>query len=180
MIEKVIFPYRIENGHAYVYEQTEMIRRFPKAYEYLNANKEILIKRDKGDISAYPQWYAFGRTQSLVLPKYKLFFPKFANRPLRCVIFDDPELLLYNGLAFVNTEERNLRILKAFIESELFWNYIQANGKPYASGYYSLSGVDIKHFGIPVMSVEEEDELLSMNDKKNIEEWLRKRYGISE
>ena len=180
LIEKVIFPYRIENGHAYVYEQTEMIRRFPKAYEYLNANKEILIKRDKGDISAYPQWYAFGRTQSLVLPKYKLFFPKFANRPLRCVIFDDPELLLYNGLAFVNTEERNLRILKAFIESELFWNYIQANGKPYASGYYSLSGVDIKHFGIPVMSVEEEDELLSMNDKKNIEEWLRKRYGISE
>ena len=120
----------------------------------------------------------------MLIPMSKLrwlvAFPKFANRPLRCVIFDDPELLLYNGLAFVNNDERKLRILKAIIESELFWNYLQANGKPYASGYYSLSGVDIKHFGIPKMSVEEEDELLSTSDKKKIEEWLRKRYGIIE
>ena len=87
---------------------------------------------------------AFGRTQSLTLPRYKLFFPKFANKPLRCTICDDSKLLLYNGLAFVNDDDRKLRILKSVIESELFWHYIKANGKPYASGYYSLSGVDIK------------------------------------
>ena len=84
--------------------------------------------------------------------------------------------MLYNGLAFVNTDKRILRIIKALIESELFWSYIQTNAKPYASGYYSLSGVDIKHFGIPRFSIEEEEELLSINDKLEIEKWLRKRY----
>lgn len=179
LIEKVIFPYRIEDGRAYVYTPDEMRRLFPSALAYLEANRNILLSRDKGKTCAYPQWFAFGRTQSLVMPRYKLFFPKFANKPLRCVICDAPDLMLYNGLAFVNTDERKLRILKSIIESNLFWSYIQANAKPYASGYYSLSGVDIKHFGIPKFTLAEENELLTMNDKDGIEKWLRARYGMT-
>ena len=178
LVEKVIFPYRIENERAIIYETEEMEQHFPNAFAYLKANKELLLKRDKGKARNYSHWYAFGRTQSLVLPRYKLFFPKFANRPLRCVICDDSSLLLYNGLAFVNEEERILKILKTIIESELFWDYIKTNGKPYASGYYSLSGVDIKHFGIPKFSKEEENEMLEINDRDKIERWLRIRYGV--
>ena len=178
LLEKVIYPYRVENGQAFVYKPTEMQDLFPKAYAYLLTWKDILQKRDKGDVRDYPQWYAFGRTQSLVLPRYKLFFPKFANKALRCVICDAPDLLLYNGVAFVNSDERRLRILKSIIESDLFWQYIVANAKPYASGYYSLSGVDIKHFGIPVFSAQEEDELLSLTDKRIIEQWLIRHYQI--
>ena len=105
-----------------------------------------------------------------------LFFPKFANKPLRCVISDDPDLMLYNGLAFINESIKKLKILKAIIESRLFWDYVQWNGKPYASGYYSLSGVDIKHFGIPLLSSAEEDALLAINDREEIERWLKLRY----
>ena len=177
--EKVIFPYRIEDGRPILYNPNEMHHRFPKALDYLMENKNTLLERDKGNTEDYPQWYAFGRTQSLVLPRYKLFFPKFANKALRCKICDAPELMLYNGLAFVSEEERKLKIMKAVIESDLFWNYIRNNGKPYASGYYSLSGVDIKHFGIPVFSVEEEAELLAIKDKKDIDEWLRGHYTPS-
>lgn len=177
-IEKVIFPYIIENGHASIIKPDVMQRDFPMTLAYLNAKKDVLLSRDKGNISSYPQWYAFGRTQSLILPRYKLFFPKFANKPIKSVISDDPELMLYNGLAFVNTDVRKLKIVKTIIESELFWDYVQANGKPYASGYYSLSGVDIKHFGVPQLSFSEENELLSLRDKKEIEEWLRIRYRV--
>ena len=177
LMEKVIFPYRIENGRAFVYTPDEMSRQFPNALAYLETKRGVLTSRDKGKTSTYPQWYAFGRTQSLVMPRYKLFFPKFANKPLRCVICDAPDLMLYNGLAFVNTDERKLRILKSIIESNLFWMYIQTNAKPYASGYYSLSGVDIKHFGIPKFTPEEENELLAMDERKEIERWLRVRYG---
>lgn len=179
LLEKVIYPYHVENGRAVIYTPTEMRTLFPKAYTYLLAKKPVLLKRDKGDTSYYPQWYAYGRTQSLVMPRFKLFFPKFANKSLRCVICDDADLLLYNGLAFINTEERKLLVLKAIIESELFWNYIQANGKPYSSNYYSLSGVDIKHFGIPEFTRKEEDELLAMNDKDEIERWLRNHYAVN-
>jgi hypothetical protein len=84
--------------------------------------------------------------------------------------------MFYNGLAFVNVDERKLRILKAVIESEMFWGYIQANAKPYASGYYSLSGVDIKHFGIPKFTPEEENELLALNNKSERERWLKEKY----
>ena len=178
LIEKVVFPYHIEDGRALVYTPNEMKQRFPNALTYLKANKKKLLGRDKGNISAYPQWYAFGRTQSLVMPRYKLFFPKFANKPLRCVICDAPDLMLYNGLAFVNNNDRKLRILKAIIESSLFWRYIQANAKPYASGYYSLSGVDIKHFGIPNFTVEEEEELLALANRNETDQWLRRKYGV--
>lgn len=179
LFEKVIYPYHVEDGRAIIYTPGEMRTLFPRAYAYLQAQKSILLKRDKGNTSNYPQWYAYGRTQSLVMPRYKLFFPKFANKSLQCAICDDPDLLLYNGLAFINTEERKLLILKAIIESDLFWNYIQANGKPYSSGYYSLSGVDIKHFGIPEFTPEEEDELLALNDRVEIERWLREHYVVN-
>ena len=178
LIEKVIFPYRIESGRAFVIEPDVMRKKYPGTWDYLNAKKKVLQGRDKGKTQSYPQWYAFGRTQSLVMPRYKLFFPKFANKPLKCVISGDEELLLYNGLAFVNTDERKLRILKTVIESELFWNYIRTNGKPYSSGYYSLSGVDIKHFGIPLFTQEEENELLAMREKDEIERWLRAHYKM--
>lgn len=176
LIEKVIFPYLIIDGKASVIDPDVMKKKYPCTWKYLNYKKEILQSRDKGKTQSYPQWYAFGRTQSLVMPQYKLFFPKFANRPLRCAICDDDKLMLYNGLAFVNTDKRKLQILKAVIESEFFWNYIQKNGKPYSSGYYSLSGVDIKHFGIPIFSHEEEDELIQMTEKKEIESWLKSHY----
>lgn len=176
LVEKVIYPYHIENGRATIYTPFEMRKHFPRAYTYLKSRKRVLLERDKGDTSGYPHWYAFGRTQSLVLPRYKLFFPKFANKPIRCLISDNPELMLYNGLAFVNDDVRKLRILKIVIESNLFWDYVRANGKPYASGYYSLSGVDIKHFGIPLFSMAEENELLTMKDREEIEHWLRLRY----
>lgn len=178
LIEKVIFPYRIKAGKASVIEPDVMKKLYPCTWEYLNAKKEVLLRRDKGNTLSYPQWYAFGRTQSLVLPRYKLFFPKFANRPLRCALCDDDRLMLYNGLAFVNSDKRKLQILKTIIESELFWNYIRKNGKPYSSGYFSLSGADIKHFGIPIFSYEEEDELIQMTDKKEIERWLKSHYNF--
>jgi len=179
LMEKVIFPYHFEGKRAIVYSPDEMRHQFPRALTYLETNKQLLLGRDKGKTDNYPQWYAFGRTQSLIMPRFKLFFPKFANKPLRCIICDAPDLMLYNGMAFVNTDERKLKILKAVIESELFWGYIQSNAKPYSSRYYSLSGVDIKHFGIPEFTEEEEEEMLAINDKNELERWLRSQYGIN-
>ena len=176
--EKLIFPYQIEDDHATVISPDRMAQEYPCALSYLETKRDVLAERDKRNTSSYPQWYAFGRTQSLIMPRYKLFFPKFANKPVNCAIVDDPELMLYNGLAFINTSLRKLEILKRVIESDLFWRYVVANAKPYASGYYSLSGVDIKHFGIPEFTMDEEDELLSLENRDEIEQWLRRKYEI--
>lgn len=177
IVEYVIFPYRQnEKGQMSLIPEDDMRKKFPLAYRYLFSCREILAKRDKGHTDKYPAWYAYGRTQSLQMPRYKLFFPKIANRALHCELVDDTELLLYNGMAFVCNEESTLLVLKKVMESELFWQYVMRNSKPYASGYYSLNGINIKNFGIPNFTLEEQTDLLAMTDKKEINDWLKQFY----
>lgn len=148
IIEKLIFPYYINEGRATIIEESVMKTSFPYTYAYLSSQRKQLAKRDKGKTDKYPTWYAYGRTQSLIMPRYKLFFPKFANKPLHCVLRDDADLMLYNGVAFVSDDLKKLQVLKSILDSNIFWNYLVKNAKPYSTGYYSLSGVDIKNFGM--------------------------------
>ena len=111
------------------------------------------------------------------MPSIKLFFPKIANKPLHCALVNAPNLLLYNGMAFVGEDERKMRVLKAILESEIFWNYVTANSKPYSSGYYSLNGANIKNFGIPNFSENDIEELVCLKTKDEIEKWLSHFYS---
>lgn len=177
LVEKVIFPYTIdETGRAVIIDEESMALRFPMALDYLRLQLHELEHRDKGHTENYPAWYAYGRTQSLVMPKYKLFFPKIANKSLRCVLIDNPKLLLYNGMAFVSDDLHQLEILKCFMESKIFWEYVTSNAKPYASGFYSLNGVNIKKFGIPKMSKEVVGELLSITNSSEKDAFIRTLY----
>lgn len=177
LVHKVIFPYVVnENGKAALLQEDKLRQTYPFVYSYLKSQKEILNKRDKGKVDGYPAWYAYGRTQSLVMPSVKMFFPKIANKPLNCIIVNDSELLLYNGMVFVGDDVRKMKILQKVLESDIFWAYVVANSKPYTSGYYSLNGSNIKNFGIPKFTVEEEDELLQLQDKVAINQWLSSFY----
>ena len=174
---KVIFPYQLCDGKAFLIDENVMKHKFPMAYKYLESQRDELARRDKGKGKDYPVWYAYGRTQSLVMPSIKLFFPKIANKPLHCALVNAPNLLLYNGMAFVGEDERKMRILQKIFESNIFWNYIVANSKPYSSGYYSLNGSNIKNFGIPIFSEKEVEELLSIQNKDEINNWLARYYS---
>lgn len=176
--EKAIFPYRIdEAGKAVIYSEAEMQARFPLTLAYLQSQRIVLKRRDKGNTNAYPTWYAYGRTQSLVMPRYKLFFPKIANKPLNCVLTDNPQLSFYNGMAFVSDDIRPLQVLKCFLESDVFWHYVASTAKPYSSGFYSLNGVNIKKFGIPVLDSYQLSELLSIDNLEDRNAFIRDLYG---
>lgn len=177
IIEKVIYPYyQNKAGKISIIDEKVMQMQYPFAYAYLLSKKDVLLKRDKGKTEKYPTWYAYGRTQSLQMPRYKLFFPKFANNPIKCILYDDTNLLLYNGIAFVSEKKEKLEIIQKIIESKVFWEYIIKNAKPYSSNYYSLSGVDIKNFGIPNLTDEEKQYLCSLKGKEDIDKWLKKFY----
>jgi hypothetical protein len=72
----VIYPY--DNG-VIIGEET-FKKDNPQTYAYLLTQKEELAKRDKG-AKAYPKWYAYGRSQSLVLPKSErvIYVPTFCD-----------------------------------------------------------------------------------------------------
>lgn len=175
--EKVIFPYRIgAEGRTEIVPLEDFRRGYPNAFRYLESQCGELKKRDKGHQENYPTWYAFGRTQSMMLPRYKLFFPKIANHSLQCVLSDDPDLLLYNGMAFVSDDREKLLILQKVLQSGVFWSYVMANAKPYAAGYISLNGDNIKHFHVPNFTDAEKRELLALRSQKKVYEWLMKFY----
>lgn len=179
IIEKVIFPYyQEEKGSIKVIPVRDMEEKYPYAYHYLISQKRLLSQRDKGKTDKYPVWYAYGRTQSLKMPRYKLFLPKIANKQLKCVISDDVDLLQYNGLSFVDDNIETIQITKKIIESNLFWDYVVANSKPYSSNYYSISGTNILHFGIPNFTEYEIQELLAMSDQTEINNWLIGFYDV--
>lgn len=178
IMECVIYPYQTNDaGKAEIFDEDTMKIEFPLAYAYLLSYRSMLDKRDKGHTEKYPTWYAYGRTQSLILPKYKLFFPKIANKKLNCIFCDNADLLLYNGLAFVSDDPIKLFVLKRILDSEIFWHYIQLNSKPYSSGYYSLNGISIKQFGIIEFNEEQIKSLLNIEGQENIDKWLTQFYG---
>ena len=178
ILRKVIYPYHIDDtGKAVLFEEEYFRNKFPCAYSYLELQRTVLNSRDKGKTQKYQAWYAYGRTQSLVMPSIKLFFPKIANKPLTCIIVNNPNLLLYNGMAFVGSDIRQMKILQKVLESNIFWKYVVSNGKPYTSGYYSLNGTNIKNFGIPKFTEKEEIKLLQMKNKDEINSWLASFYG---
>jgi hypothetical protein len=177
IIGKAIFPYFCVDNKMCLMEESVFKAKFPKAYNYLQAKKKILSTRDKGK-GKYEKWYAYGRAQSLEKMKFKLFFPHITSDIPNYVINTDENLLFYNGLAVITSEEKELYFLRKLMSSRLFWYYIRYSSKPYGSGYFSLSRNYIKNFGVHDFSEAEKDFIISLSAKAEIDSFIESKYGI--
>jgi hypothetical protein len=72
----IIYPYK--NGKVIC--ESDFKKNNPLTYAYLEQSKDELAKRDKGN-KTYPEWYSFGRTQSLSISKKKrvIYISVFIN-----------------------------------------------------------------------------------------------------
>lgn len=61
----VLFPYKITEGRAYLLEKEELAAEYPRAWKYLNDNREGLENRERGKWKGIDYWYALGRRQNL-------------------------------------------------------------------------------------------------------------------
>ncbi|MEC4036568.1 Eco57I restriction-modification methylase domain-containing protein [Myroides odoratimimus] len=184
-LDKVIFPYNILNQSKDIFdnsiprlkilEEDFLKNNYPNTYKYLMFHKETLSERDKGN-REYEKWYAFGRNQALTLNGYKLLLPYITDKP--CFVYtNDKELLFYNGYAIFSNNERELLILQKILMSKIFWFYIENTSRPYSGNYYSVAKNYIKKFGLPKLTNEEENFLLSSNNEE-INSFLLKKYEI--
>ena len=174
LTEKIIFPYHGDDGKTF--EEQYFIDNFPYTYAYLKEHKDQLLSRDKGKNKKY-KWFEFGRTQALADIGKKLLFPYMAGQPY-FIYTEQEDLLLYAGYAVYFDSERELKVLKCILESDIFWYYIKNTSKPYSGNYYALSKNYVKDFGICELTEIEKDFLLSniSLDKRNI--FLSSKYGI--
>jgi adenine-specific DNA-methyltransferase len=185
--EKLIFPYIIENIEINLFKEKKQTlkiidkntlkRKYSNTYRYLNTQKEILSKRDKGK-KKYEEWYAFGRNQALLISGYKLLLPYITSEP--CFVYtENQDLLFYNGYAIISDSIEELHILQKILMSKIFWFYIETTSKPYAGNYFSVAKNYIKNFGIVDLTDNEKIELLKLDDKDVIDEFLMVKYGIN-
>jgi len=190
--EKIIFPYKYQQQSANTLfpdnqtierrvvpmEEQDFVKQYPDTYAYLNAHRAELAMRDKGAAGDYNAWYAYGRAQGLNVQGYKLLFPHISDKPY-FVYTEDSQLLFYTGFSIVSWNKRTLKILQKVLTSDLFWFFVKHTSKPYSGNYFGLGKNYIKEFSIPVFNKEEEDILLSLKDKNEINSFLFQKYKLT-
>lgn len=106
----IIFPY--ENG--IILEESDFKNNNPKTYAYLESNKLELLKRDKGN-KTYPKWYAFGRSQSLIISKKEkvLYMQTFLNPSDFNIEISEPKL--FYGCLCIEPIDADVEIIRQSI-----------------------------------------------------------------
>lgn len=173
-MEMAIFPY-LHIGDSYSLIEEDVFRSsYPEAYSFLSECKPLLLKRDKGK-GNYPAWYAYGRTQGMNNLGKKLLIPYISGTPV-AVLSLDPNVLFYCGYALLSENEDELKILKVFLESEAFWYYVYHTSKPYSKGYMAFAKNYIINFSIPALSEKEKKYVLSLRNRKKMNDFVWKKY----
>lgn len=178
--EQIIFPYYQNNentGKKEVFDEDFFKANYPNAYSYLKGNKEQLLNRDKGKNKKY-KWYEFGRTQALNDFGKKLLFPYMAGQPY-FVYSDQKDLLLYAGYAVYFDSERELKVLKRILESDIFWYYIKQTSKPYSGNFFALAKNYVKDFGVCELDENEKEYLLSTDSLDERNKFLLDKYELN-
>lgn len=138
---RIIYPY---DDKGKILTEEFIQDNFPKAYEYLLANKDLLNKRDKGKVSKYDSWFAYGRKQGFPA-KYKgtvLLIPGMVSQQSKYMELQNSEEYLFGSGFFVKPKAGvdMSEILEAFSSSD-FLEYVSLTGKIWkgkaGNDYYS-------------------------------------------
>lgn len=73
-----IYPYEVYGRRARCYEEREMQESFPHALISSGYERKVLNNRDKGKRTC-EQWHAYGRSQAINMPGFRLLMPYIAD-----------------------------------------------------------------------------------------------------
>ncbi|MDO8657547.1 MAG: N-6 DNA methylase [Candidatus Levybacteria bacterium] len=184
---RIIFPYQKNNGKVEIIKEEQFKKLYPHCYEYLLVAKAELKTRDKGNVE-YPEWYAYARTQGLNFLGEKLLTPTFSAEP-RFLLEQDENALFCNGYAIylINkqdlfskvSQKLNLNTLSKVLNSCVMDYYIKRTSVSIEGGYPCYQKNFIELFGIPNFTEKEIKFLDKEIDKKEINNFLIKKYDVN-
>ena len=164
---------RVSNGTGvlteYIIMTEQELQQYPKAYSYLYANKGVLETRDF-ECGKNKKWYGFSRSQGLKEScNSKMVFKNIIKKGeteqrINTYLVDSDVIIyggkyitldvspyisigggyLFNDLAY----ELELHRICDIINSSEFYRYCTLVGTDKHGGYVSISGADIKNFGV--------------------------------
>jgi hypothetical protein len=130
----LICPYEISESSCRLLTASEMSNKFPLTLAYLEANKNILIAREKGKFKG-PSWYAYGYPKSMPLfQKSKIIVPDYNNTA--SFAFDSGGHFYKTGYGILLKDE----LLSPFyilglLNSLLLFQYLKSIGTSLRGGY---------------------------------------------
>jgi adenine-specific DNA-methyltransferase len=140
--ECVIFPYKIENEKADLYDQSELKNKFPKTWNYLLENKKALENREKGRMKG-PNWYAYVYPKNLTKQdKKKLLIPHVVKRTISAVDEKGQYCLDNvgaNGIILKEEIKENPNYLIAILNSPLASFFISKTSIFLSGGFYATN-----------------------------------------
>jgi len=189
---KIIFPYQIRKGLAIPIPENEFQKKFPKCYEYLLSEKEVLLARDKGKVNFNP-FFVWGRTQGLTKTGKKILNPTFSQHP-RFLLINEEDAYFTNGYGLYFREQKtnglfndflnpiskveNIDVVQKILNSIVMDYYVNRTSVSIEGGYPCYQKNFIEKFTIPDLSENEIETLRSMNDKQQIDEFLVNKYQL--
>lgn len=177
----ILFPYRLrtENGRlrAQVIPSNELQSNYPKAWAWLDHNRETLQNRDISP-PGYPvdEWYRYGRVQALTV---------FENRPKIVVgvnsqgdkyVYDDKNTLLASGntagevaiAAFEAPRQPSrydLHFILALLNHQAIEYFCRKRGSPFRGGWFSRGTDVLKEIPIPVIDFDKKDSRTALYEE---------------
>ena len=106
-----------------------------------------------------------------------MLIPYISSTPTAVISLQE-DLLFYCGYALYCEDIETLRILKIFLESDIFWYYIRHTSKPYSKGFMALAKNYITGFSIPELTGAEKKQLLCQHDLVVRNRMIWEKYGI--
>ena len=125
----IIYPYI--NGK--IINEDTLIKKYPFCYKYLLSRKNDLLSRDKGNISKYDSWYAYGRKQGLLKERKGdcIILPStFINsRDINYIeVPENEECLVLSGI-FIDIKKGMKDRFIEQIKSDNFYKFCETNNK---------------------------------------------------
>jgi methylase of polypeptide subunit release factors len=189
---KIIFPYQIKKGIAIPIPENEFKKNFPKCYEYLLSEKEILLARDKGKVKFEP-FFVWGRTQGLTKTGKKILNPTFSQHP-RFLLIEEEDAYFTNGYGLFFREQdtnglfselinpiskvENINVVQKILNSIVMDYYVSKTSVAIEGGYPCYQKNFIEKFTIPEFSENEIKTLLSLNCQQEIDDFLINKYQL--
>lgn len=148
----VIFPYHIKDGKAILMEESEIKDRFPKGYEYLKINENVLRGRENGRLNNDAYWFKYIYPKNLTLFDYPKIITPYLSKPCN-FSFDKHGAFYMNtkcfGLIKKSTCQYSYSSLTLILNSEICWYFISSTGTVFRGGYFAFTPDYLNEFPIP-------------------------------
>jgi hypothetical protein len=144
--KRLVFPYELRDGKSFLIEAKEYKSRFPLTWQYLEANRPRLTRRNRGKIGSDWHGYVYKKNHTRFgLPK--ILVPSIATGSCFAEDFEGKYFFVGSGggggggygIVLNNSEKISPYYLLGLLNSLLASYFLKQNSTPFQGGYFALN-----------------------------------------